>query len=392
MSMNITYKNVSSLKKYDKNSRKHSKEQIEQVCNSIKEFGFTNPILVDETNTIIAGHCRLEAATALGFSEVPVIELNHLTEAQKRAYVIADNKLALNSSWDIELLKNEVYDLIDLDFNINLLGFNTDELKNEILCDYKEETFVNEDEDADDTSNVDSIVPKSKHGDVWLLGNHRLMCGDSTDANDVKKLMNGSVADLGFCDPPYNLGFEYNSYDDNKTDSEYREFSNKWFKNLKDNTERQIITLGTKNLKLMLELGDNLAGVACWVKKNWITSCHIAKLQQWEPIVFYCDYTKLKRASDLYEINRVIQKDVGDNHTCPKQIELMKDIIEHYSTNKVVDLFGGSGTTLIACEMLKRNAFLMEFDPKYVDFIISRWEKATGKKAINEETNDYFSL
>jgi len=209
---------------------------------------------------------------------------------------------------------------------------------------------------------------------------HRLMCGDSTDEATVAALMDGEKADLGFCDPPYNLGFDYNSYDDNKSDSEYLEFSKQWFARLQSSTERQIVTLGTKNIPVMSQLAP-VTGVACWVKKNWITACKIANLQQWEPLFFYGDYTKLKRPSDLFEINRVFQKDVGDSHTCPKQIELIKDVFSHYCIDSVVDLFGGSGTSMIAAEILQKKSYLMELDPHYVDVIIARWEKFTGKKA-----------
>lgn len=209
---------------------------------------------------------------------------------------------------------------------------------------------------------------------------HRLMCGDSTSIDAVEKLMNGQKADFGFCDPPYNLGFDYNQYDDNKTDQEYSDFSRSWFNNLSMVTTRQAITLGTKNIPVMSNL-SKVAGVACWVKKNWITSCHIAKLQQWEPIFFYGDYTKYKRNSDLFEINNEFQKDVGNDHTCPKQIKLIEDIFSNYCEKSVVDLFGGSGTSMIAAHKLNKKSFLMELDPHYCDVIVARWEKYTGKKA-----------
>lgn len=218
------------------------------------------------------------------------------------------------------------------------------------------------------------------------------MCGDSTSIDAVKGLTMGCAAPLGFCDPPYNLGFRYNSYDDNKTDDEYIKFSHRWFSNLASVTSRQIVTLGTKNIPIMANLGV-VAGVACWVKKNWITSCHIAKLQQWEPIFFYGDYTKFKRVSDLYEINRKVQQDVGDDHTCPKQIELIIDIIENYSHSGdiVVDLFGGSGTTIIACEKTGRVSYSMELDPRYCDVIVQRWQTLTGENAKLESSGELFN-
>ena len=226
---------------------------------------------------------------------------------------------------------------------------------------------------------------KVKRGDIWQLGEHRLMCGDSIKESDVERLMNGEKADMGFCDPPYNLGYEYNSYNDNKTSEEYSLFSKQWFNNLKTITTKQIITLGTKNINVMVGLGE-YAGVGCWVKKNWITSCKIANLQQWEPIFFYGDFSKKKRHSDLFEINRKIQKDVGNNHTCPKQMDLMIDLLDSYAGKSVVDLFLGSGTTLIACEKTNRTCYGMELDTKYCDVIIERWEQFTGQKAIKNGT------
>lgn len=348
--LKIEYLKVKTLTHYANNSRTHSHKQIEQIAHSIKEFGFVNPILIDENNGVIAGHGRLMACDSIVLKVVPCVRLKGLSEAQKKAYVIADNSLALNAEWDIETLKFEVDGLQELDFDIDLLGIDFEEL------DIDFDDLENEQDGLTDADNVPELKenPTSKIGDIWLLGEHRLMCGDSTNIDNVKLLMNGQFADFGFCDPPYNLGFRYNQYVDNKTEQEYKEFSNSWFSNLQIFTERQAITLGTKNITVMARMGD-VAGVACWVKKNWITSCKIAKLQQWEPIFFFGDYTKLKRNSDLFEINKVVQKDVGDSHTCPKQIALIEDIFKNYSINSVLDLFLGSGTSIIACEKLKKN-------------------------------------
>lgn len=363
---------------YINNSRTHSDEQIAQIASSIKEFGFTNPILIDEQCGIIAGHGRVLAAKKLSIDKLPCIVLKGLTEAQKKAYIIADNQLPLNAGWDLDKLKLELETLTELDFDIGLLGFDDDFL-DDLLAD---EVIGLTDEDAVPEAPENPI---SVLGDIWQLGNHRLMCGDSTSIDSVKTLMYGNKADFGFCDPPYNLGFKYNTYDDNKSESEYIEFSNLWFSNLQSFTERQAITLGTKNISIMASMGD-VSGVACWVKKNWVTSCKIAKLQQWEPIFFYGDYTKLKRSSDLYEINRVVQTDVGDSHTCPKQIALIEDVFIHYSIDSVLDLFQGSGTSIIACEKVKKKCYGMELDEKYVDVIIKRWQEFTGKDAVHIES------
>ena len=373
---------------YANNSRVHSDEQVNQIAASIKEFGFLNPIIVDGDNGIIAGHGRVMAANKLGIKELPCVDASHLSEAQKKAYVIADNKIALNSDWDVNVLRVEFEALKELDFDLTLTGFSLDE-----LSDFEIEELAPEyEEDADGEIIEPPPEPKTKDGDVWILGKHRLMCGDSTSIDAVDKLMNKHTVPFGFCDPPYNLGFRYNSYDDNKPDSEYIEFSREWFANLKAFTQRQAVTLGTKNIPIMANLSD-VAGVGCWVKKNWITGCHIAKLQQWEPIFFYGDYTKHKRTSDLYEINRKVQIDVGDQHSCPKQIELIVDIIENYTEKHdgVLDLFGGSGTTIIACEKLSRIGYSMELDPRYCDVIINRWQTLTGKDATLESTGEKFN-
>ena len=382
--MQITYKDIESLIPYENNARTHSKEQVTQIAASIAEFGWTNPILIDEEGGVIAGHGRIEAARDMGIESVPCVTLSGLDIIQKRAYIIADNKLALNAGWNDEMLALELKELQELDFDIDLTGFTLDEF-NELLPEQIEPGLT--DEDA-----VPEVPdqPVTKLGDVWLLGKHRVMCGDSTSIDAVEKLMDGKRADTGFCDPPYNLGFRYNSYDDNKTQKEYLDFTRAWFNNLLVITDRQIITLGTSNIDIMAGL-HNVAGVACWVKKNWVTGCHIANLQQWEPIFFYGDYTKFKRNSDLFEVNRVVQKDVGDNHTCPKQIILIEDILINYSENICVDLFGGSGTTLIACQKTNRINMSMELDPKYCDVIVNRWQDYTGLSATLESTGEIFS-
>lgn len=382
--MEIEILNINELSPYENNSRTHSDTQIDLIISSIKEFGFTNPVLIDKDNGIIAGHGRVTAAKKLGLEQVPCIRLSDLTEEKKRAYVIADNQIALLSEWDEKLLSIELSYLSDMDFKLELLGFSSDEIS--LMMSQKITPGLT---DEDERPEIPEH-PVNKLGDIWLCGNHRVMCGDSTSIDAVEKLMDGKKADLGFCDPPYNLGYEYNSYDDNKSDKEYYEFSHAWFSNLIINTDRQIVTLGTNNITIMSNLGK-VSGVACWVKKNWITSCHIAKLQQWEPIFFYGDYTKLKRTSDLFEINRVIQKDVGDSHTCPKQIILIEDIFSHYSINSVLDLFGGSGTSIIACEKTNRINFSMELDEKYCDVIVKRWQDYTGKQATLESTGELFN-
>lgn len=375
---------ISRLIEYARNPRKND-HAVDRIAAAIHEFGFRVPILAKSDGSLIDGHLRLKAARKLNLEKVPVIIADDMTDVQIKAFRISVNKMADLAEWDDELLALEFDELADLGFDTELTGFSQDEIDGLIPQQVKE-GLTDEDETPEPP-----VEPVTVLGDVWLLGNHRLMCGDSTSIDSIKKLMNGSVCDLGFCDPPYNLGYEYNSYDDNKTDKEYEDFSHSWFDNLVLFTEKQIVTLGTKNIKVMANLADKVAGVGCWVKKNWITSCHIAKLQQWEPIFFYGDFTKFKRSSDLFEINREYQSDVGGNHTCPKQIKLIDEILIHYCNKKVLDMFGGSGTTLISSEKNNKAAFLMELDPKYCDVIIKRWQDFTGKEAIHEQSGQTFN-
>lgn len=353
-----------------KNPNKHPDQQISLLAKIIDYQGQRSPIVVSNRSGFITkGHGRLMAIKSLGWEKAAVDYQDYESEAQEYADIVADNKIAELAETDMAMVNVDALELGE-DFDLELLGIPDFEL----IVTEKLEPGCDED------SVPEHVEPKTKLGDIYKLGNHRLMCGDSTSIDAVEKLMGGEKADFGFCDPPYNLGFEYNNYNDNKTEKEYADFSHSWFNNLSIVTTRQAVTLGTKNIPIMANLSI-VAGVACWVKKNWITSCHIAKLQQWEPIFFYGDYTKFKRNSDLFEINREFQTDVGSDHTCPKQIKLIEDILTNYCQKSVVDLFGGSGTTMIAAHKLNKKSFLMELDPHYCDVIVARWEKYTGKKA-----------
>ena len=365
----IVMVDIDAIRQHPKNRNTHPQDQIDRLANVIAYQGFRDPLIVSKrSGLLISGHGRVMAAKQLGMTQIPVTMQDFEDDAQEYAALVSENAVASWAELDLSGINTDLGDL-GPDFDVDLLGIKGFEIEvaDKVLG------------DEDDVPEV-PVEPKTRLGDIYQLGAHRLMCGDSTSIVAVEKLMGGENADMGFCDPPYNLGFEYNEYDDNKSSEEYSEFSKLWFSNLQIVSKRQIVTLGTKNIPIMANLGV-VAGVACWVKKNWITSCHISKLQQWEPIFFYGDYTKLKRTSDLFEINRVFQKDVGNDHTCPKQIELIKDIFGHYCEQSVVDLFGGSGTSMIAAESLGLKSYLMELDPRYCDVIVARWEKYTGKKA-----------
>jgi 16S rRNA G966 N2-methylase RsmD len=361
---------------YINNSRTHDERQIGQIAASIKEFGFTNPILIDNENGIIAGHGRLQGAQKLGIEQVPCIRLGDLTEAQKKAYVIADNKLALNAGWDMDLLAVEIEGLKDLDFDVDLLGFDADEL--DALFPLAEVEGLTDEDEVPEVPEE----PITKLGDIYQLGNHRLMCGDSTSIDAVELLMGGVKADMVFTDPPYNVGFSYNQYDDNKTDDEYKDFCSAWFDVILMQSRSIIITPGKQNLGMWFGLAE-IRDVGVWIKKNGMSGGKISHLNLFEPILFIGEFDRSSRVNDLFEFNNKHQNDVADNHTCPKSAELMVDIVSNYSkhNNVVLDVFGGSGSTLIACEKTNRNAYLMELDPKYCDVIVQRWEDFTGKKA-----------
>lgn len=360
---------IEELREHPKNRNKHPRDQLERLAKILDYQGWRYPVKVSKLSGFVtSGHGRIEAARINKWREIPVNFQDYDDEDQEYADVQSDNAIASWAELDLSGINTDLGDL-GPDFDIDLLGIKNFEIEvadKEGLCD--------EDEIPE------HVEPKTKLGDIYQLGNHRLMCGDSTSIDAVEKLMNGEKADMVFTDPPYNLGFEYNSHDDNMSDADYFDFCVSWFNCLKSVSNKIIITPGTKNLPMWMRIDSDVQGIACWVKKNWTTSCKISNLQQWEPIVFYGPFTR-SRPSDLFEINRAYQKDVGDSHTCPKQIELLVDIFNHYGEKSILDVFGGSGSTLIACEKTNRKCFMIELDPHYCDVIVARWEKFTGKKA-----------
>ena len=392
--MKITQKKVTELIPYVNNSRTHSDEQVAQIAASIKEFGWTNPILVDGSNGIIAGHGRLLAARKLGYKEVPTIELSDLTETQKKAYIIADNRLALNAGWDNEMLTIELNDLLADGFALEMLGFDPKELSALLEPDVIEGLT---DEDA-----VPDVPdePTTKLGDIYQLGNHRLMCGDSTSIDAVDKLMDGQKADLVFTDPPYNqntqrggggeLGKQLRAQSDKIEficDFDPTEFLN---------VLPSVFAVGMNayifcNKDLLPDYltwaknSDYSFWVLVWKKEGGIpiNSAHrpdIEYLLVFRKKSIFNSGIKGINYSRLLEVNRA--KD--GLHPTMKPIELIENQLQIGSNTKsiVVDLFGGSGSTLIACEKQSRQARVMELDPKYCDVIVKRWEDFTGKKAI----------
>jgi DNA modification methylase len=404
----IKEKLVTELIPYVKNSRTHSDEQVAQIAASIKEFGWTNPILIDGENGIIAGHGRLLAARKLKYDKVPTIELKDLTETQKKAYIIADNKLALNAGWDNELLTIELNELLADGFALEILGFDPNEL-NALLQPEIVEGLT--DEDAVPEIPEDPIT---KPGDIYQLGNHRLMCGDSTSINAVETLLDGEEVDFMFTSPPYNAGKseslsgnthttdnKYATYRDDKTQNDYLDFlcgfTNAWMWNTKCMAINIQQLAGNKIafLEYIYNYKDHFIDMAIWDKKHGAPQ--MAKnvmSNRFEYIIFLGQKENPSRAiptanfqgtiQNVYEGKPNRNNEFSKVHAATFPIDFPEWAITNFTQNNaiVADCFGGTGTTLIACEKHHRYARLMELDPKYCDVIVKRWEDFTGKKAI----------
>jgi len=400
--MKIEQRSVETLIPYINNSRKHSDSQVAQIAASIKEFGWTNPVLVDGSNGLIAGHGRLLAARKLGMKEIPVIELAHLTENQKKALIIADNKLALNSDWDTELLTLELQDLLGEEFDLDLLGFDKDEL--DALLNVIEGTQGLTDED--DVPDIPK-EPKTKLGDIFILGNHRLMCGDSTSTDAVDKLMEFGKADMVFTDPPYNMDFTGGIHADGsksfnakhggiKNDKMSQIEAEDFFDAINSIIYAYCVgafyitfyRLGIGEYWKSLERTNlKVRSLIIWDKGNHTLS-NSDYMSKYEPIFYGWtgdnhNFYGGNNGMDIWEVKRTAKNDL---HPTMKPVELIEKALEDASKsgNTVLDLFGGSGSTMIACEKLGRKARLMELDPKYCDVIVKRWEDFTGKQAILE--------
>jgi DNA modification methylase len=377
----IEWQSVDKLIPYAKNARTHSDEQVAQIAGSIKEFGFNNPVLVDKDNSIIAGHGRLMAARKLGMDKVPVVQLGHMTEAQRKAYVLADNRIALNSGWDTGMLSLELQDLKD-DIDLSLLGFDPDEL--DALLNPIEETEGLTDEDA-----VPDVPdePKTKLGDIYILGNHRLMCGDSTSITDVETLMDGNPVDLIFTDPPYNVAFNGRSgkhdviKNDNLSESDFETFIGEVCNTIKAIDPKAYYIWCNWNFYGILQGKLDYKTCIVWAKN--VFGMGNGYRHQHEFCLFNGKIDEvIKNESDLWEV----KKDRNYVHPTQKPVALsVRAFGNHIKLLNVLDLFGGSGSTLIGAEQTGRKAYVMELDPKYCDVIVQRWEEFTGKKAVLSE-------
>lgn len=421
---------VAELVPYARNSRTHSEAQVAQIAASIRKFGFTNPVLIDGEGGIIAGHGRVLAAQSLGLEAVPVLVLDHLTDAQRRAYVIADNKLAENAGWDIDLLRSELVDLSAAGFEIDVLGFDAGELEQVMR-----EPPVRKGKTDDDAAPAPPSRPTSRLGDLWMLERHRLLVGDATAEDDLAHLMAGELADLVWTDPPYNVAIQGKAggiLNDDMDGAAFREFLDATFRSYARalrpggviyvahaDTERANFT------QAFVGAGLKLSQVRIWVKQSATLSRQDFNWQH-EPILygwlegaghyFAGDFTKttvVETPADLHKMTKAdliaaLEQFIGaqrgtvvrcdrptksDLHPTMKPVALIEEMIEASSLDGdiVLDLFGGSGSTLIAAEKTDRAARLMELDPKFADVIVTRWQDFTGRTATLEATGQTFA-
>lgn len=390
---------VGDLTPYARNARTHSDEQVAQIAASIKEFGWTNPILVDGKKGLIAGHGRLAAARKLGMEEVPVIELTHLSETQKKALILADNKLALNAGWDAELLNLELEELELEGVDLNLVGFGEEER------DALRPEVVNEGLTDEDAVPETPEEPITKPGDIWILGKHRLMCGDSTSMDHLATLTAGALVDMWLTDPPYNVAYEGGTKEkltiknDSMADEQFRQF-------LRDSyiAADSVMKPGAVFYIWYADLeAYNFRGAARdagWTVRQclvWKKSSLVMGRQDYHWRHEPCLYGWKDGAGHLWAADRkqstILEFDKpsrNGEHPTMKPVALFEyQMLNNTKGGDIVlDSFGGSGTTLIAAEKNGRIAYLMELDPKYCDVIVKRWEEFTGQKARLENAEE----
>jgi len=398
---NVIRRKVSALVPYARNSRTHSPEQVDQIAASIKEWGFTTPILVDTDGQIIAGHGRLLAAQKLGLDEVPTMTAEGWTDAQKKAYVIADNKLALNAGWDNAMLAVEMKELGDLGFDLDLTGFG----KDEIGALFPNETTGLTDEDA-----VPEVpaVPVTVEGDVWLLGRHRLACGDSTSIDAVERLCDGQLVDMWLTDPPYNVAYEGGTKE--KLTIKNDSMGNDAFRQFLRDAYSAADAVMKKGAVFYIWHADsegyNFRGAASdigWAIRQcliWKKSSLVMGRQDYHWQHEPCLYGWKEGASHLWASDRkqttileFSKPSRNGEHPTMKPVELFEYQMLNNTkgSDLVLDSFAGSGTTAIACEKHGRYARLMELDPKYCDVIVKRWQDFTGQEAAHAETGKTFA-
>jgi DNA modification methylase len=418
----IQFRSISDLTPYHNNARTHSKRQIKQIANSIERFGFTNPVLIADGGGIIAGHGRVRAAELLGITEVPTLKLSHLNEAERKAYILADNKLALNAGWDDEILAIELQGLIDLDFDLSITGFELAEIDLAL-------SLVGDDtqnDHADILPDAIDQVPITRMGDLWVLGSHRLLCGDAQKKTDIDQLVGSDEVDMVFTDPPYNVEIdgnvcgkgsikhkEFAFASGEMSSDEFTQFLTTTLSNAasvcKDGAIA-FICMDWRHMRELMDAGniafDELKNLCVWNKTNGgMGSFYRSKH---ELIFVYKKGTKPHTNSfglgdtgryrtnvwDYAGISSMspTRGDELEMHPTVKPVAMIEDAIKDCSRRKeiILDIFGGSGSTLIATERTGRCALTLEYEPAYCDTIIRRWQQLTGQKAILEENDREF--
>jgi DNA modification methylase len=398
----IAWRRLGELIPYARNPRTHTAAQVAQIAASIREFGWTNPVLVDGESGIIAGHGRVLAARKLGLERVPVIELAQMSEAQRRAYLIADNALALNAGWDDELLRLELADLSPLGFDLGLIGFGEGELER-LLAGSKE--GLTEDDEAPPLPEEAITQP----GDLWVLGEHRLLCGDATVLADVERVLDGQLADMTFTDPPYNVDYGSSAKDklrgnrrkilNDDLGSSFEAFLQDACTNILSVTKGAIYVCMSSSELHSLQRAFTAAGgkwstFVIWAKHTF-TLGRADYQRMYEPILYgwpaghdryWCG---ARDQGDVWFVDKPARNDL---HPTMKPVVLVERAIRNSSKSRdiVLDPFGGSGSTMIACEKTGRQARLVELHPKYVDVMVDRWQRFTGDHARHAESGELF--
>ena len=417
-------RNLQTLKPYQHNARTHSKRQIEQIARSIERFGFLNPVLIDASGTIIAGHGRVEAAKLLGLAQIPTLRIEHLTDAEKRAYILADNKLAEKAGWDREILAIELQALVDMDFEIELTGFEMAEV--DFLLDEATEIKQSPLLPEDSIPELSAEPPVTKPGDLWLLGAHRLYCGDARDERAYETLMKGTKADFVFSDPPYNVPIDghvsglgrirhrdFAMASGEMSQAEYTTFLEKVFRLLCAQTENgsiHDICIDWRHVFELLVAGravyHELKNICVWNKSNagmgsFYRSQHELVLvwkngtqphvNNFELGQFGRSRTNVWNYAGVNSFKRERAAELA-MHPTVKPVALVADAIRDCSRRGglVLDPFAGSGTVVIAAERTGRKARAIEIDPAYCDLIVKRWQDYTGKRATHGRTGVEF--
>lgn len=380
---------ISKLVPYVNNARTHSPEQVMKLRSSLREFGFINPIIIDRDYGIIAGHGRLLAAKEEGITEVPCVFVDYLTEAQKKAYILADNRMAMDAGWDEELLRVEIEALQGEAFDVSLTGFDEKELADL----FKDGSDSDAEEDDYDLSAALEKAAFVKRGDIWTVGRHRLMCGDATSAEDVAALMDGRKANLILTDPPYGVSFKSSSgltiQNDSMKDEEFYHFLLDSFKNMADHLEKggaayvfHADTEGLNFRRAFIDAGFHLAGCCIWVKDSLVLGRSDYQWQH-EPVLYgFMQNGKHQWYSDRKQttIWNFAKPKRNANHPTSKPLDLLGYPIGNSTQENaiVIDTFGGSGSTLMACEQMNRTCCTMELDEKYASVILRRYVDDTG--------------